>query len=37
MRSSSSKTFKQLLKKKKTILVAEIGQAHEGSLNIRMP
>ena len=34
MRSSSSKTFKQLLKKKKTILVAEIGQAHEGSLNI---
>lgn len=34
MISSSSKTFKKLLKKDKTVLVAEIGQAHEGSLNM---
>lgn len=34
MRSISSIRFKNLLKKEKTVLVAEIGQAHEGSLNI---
>ncbi len=34
MRTSSSTSFKNLLKKQKTVLVAEIGQAHEGSLNI---
>ena len=34
MRSISSIRFKNLLRKEKTVLVAEIGQAHEGSLNI---
>ena len=34
MRSISSIRFKNLLSKEKTVLVAEIGQAHEGSLNI---
>lgn len=34
MRTISSISFKNLLKKEKTVLVAEIGQAHEGSLNI---
>jgi N,N'-diacetyllegionaminate synthase len=31
---NNSTKFKKLLKKEKTVLVAEIGQAHDGSLNI---